>query len=121
MVGKLIGFLMHSRNQTHIFHLQTSSFAKHKALQDYYEGIIPLVDDLSESYQGRYGKIRSIEIPKSVSNLTDDTVVGTYLMAVLNYIENNRQYLPQDADLQATYDDIIALLTKTLYLIKELN
>ena len=49
--GTFIGTLMQSRNQAHIYHLQTNSFAQHMALQCYYEGIIPLFDGLVESYQ----------------------------------------------------------------------
>ena len=46
---------MHSRTQAHVFHLQTPSFAEHKALNDYYNGIVDLVDGFVESYQGKYG------------------------------------------------------------------
>jgi len=53
-----IGTLMQSRNQAHIYHLQTNSFAAHKALQEYYEEIVDLVDGLVESYQGKYGILR---------------------------------------------------------------
>ena len=49
---KLISYLFHSQTQVHIFHLQTTSFAEHKALQDYYDGIDDLIDGLVESYQG---------------------------------------------------------------------
>ena len=57
MAAKLISALMHSRTQAHIFHLRTKSFAAHKALQAYYEGIVPLLDEYAEGYQGRYGLI----------------------------------------------------------------
>ena len=38
-IGLLLGTLMQSRNQAHIYHLQVDgpgSFAAHKALQEYY-------------------------------------------------------------------------------------
>ena len=44
--------LLFSQTQAHVFHLQTGSYAEHKALQGYYEGIDDLVDSLVESYQG---------------------------------------------------------------------
>ncbi len=51
----LVSRLLDSQRQTHIFHLQTKSFAEHKALQDYYDAIGGLVDGVVESYQGKYG------------------------------------------------------------------
>ena len=41
MASRYVGVLMNSRTQAHAFHLMTNSFAQHKALQAYYEGIIP--------------------------------------------------------------------------------
>jgi hypothetical protein len=39
---QLVSKLLHSRNQVHIFHLQTKSFAEHNALNDYYDGVLDL-------------------------------------------------------------------------------
>ena len=36
--------LLHSQTQVHVYHLQTTSYSEHKALQGYYEGIDALVD-----------------------------------------------------------------------------
>ena len=33
----LVSHLLFSQTQVHIFHLQTKSYAEHKALQDYYD------------------------------------------------------------------------------------
>ena len=51
-MNEYIGTLFQSRNQAHIFHLQTTSYAKHKALNKYYEDIIDVIDGLVEAYQG---------------------------------------------------------------------
>lgn len=119
MISSLIAFLMHSRNQAHIFHLQTNSFAAHTALQKYYEGIIPLVDTLAETYQGKYGIIQQINIPKST------TMVGqsysTYFKTLLDFIDSNYEKLPQDSELKNIYDEIKSLLSSTLYLLNNLK
>ena len=121
MIGKLVGLLMHSRNQTHIFHLQTSSYAKHKALQKYYEGIVPLVDALVESYQGREGILQNIVIPASLPKSIIGDKPEAYLKEILDFVEGNRSKMPQYSDLQNIYDEIIALLTKTIYLLTQLS
>ena len=48
---KFIGMLFLARDVTHSVHLNTRSFAKHMALQGFYEGIIPLADSLAEAYR----------------------------------------------------------------------
>jgi len=47
-----VSTLLHSATNTHFMHFQTESYAEHKALQMYYEGIVDLVDDFTEAYQG---------------------------------------------------------------------
>ncbi len=51
----LASYLLHSQTQVHVFHLQTDSYAEHKALQGYYEAIDGLMDSLIEAYQGMNG------------------------------------------------------------------
>ena len=55
---EMLSILLHSRNQIHVFHLQTESYAEHKALGDFYEGIGELIDGIVESHQGKHGIIK---------------------------------------------------------------
>jgi DNA-binding ferritin-like protein len=51
--SSLISYLLHSRSQAHVFHLQVTgagSYAAHKALNGYYDSIVDLIDGLVESY-----------------------------------------------------------------------
>jgi hypothetical protein len=57
-IGKLIITLFHARTAAHVLHLQTRSIAAHLALKEFYEGIVPLADDLAEAYQGGYEIIK---------------------------------------------------------------
>lgn len=50
-VAKFLSTLFNSRDQAHIFHLQTSSYAAHKALNKYYDEIVDLVDTYAETYK----------------------------------------------------------------------
>ena len=68
-IGLLLGTLMQSRNQAHIYHLQVQgmgSYAAHKALNNYYEEIVDLVDSIAESYQGRYGIITGYKMADTI-------------------------------------------------------
>ena len=54
-ITPLISLLFHSQVQAHIYHLQTDSYAQHKALNDYYDAIPDMIDSIVESFQGEYG------------------------------------------------------------------
>ena len=63
-VQRYIALLMESRNQAHAYHLTTTSYAMHKALRKYYEGIVPLFDSYAEAYMGKYGRLRKVTLNK---------------------------------------------------------
>jgi hypothetical protein len=116
---KLISYLFHSQTQVHIFHLQTTSFAEHKALQGYYEGIDDLVDGLVESYQGKYGIINGYETFR-ILGYTNKQQIITYFEALAKTVSVLRQPI-QDSYLQNQVDEIMTLIESTLYKLKYLN
>lgn len=117
--AKLVSFLFHSRTQAHIFHLQTTSFAEHKALNDYYDNIIDIVDGLVESYQGKYGILKGYS---SYPNLeyTDKNRVIMYFEALVDKVCALRDSVT-DSYLQNQIDNVMELLESTLYKLKYLN
>jgi len=117
-VPQFISTLFASRTQAHIFHLQTTSFAQHKALNKYYDGIIDLIDPFIESYQGKYGIIRGYSSPASFRE-DDDTI--KYFEGLVKYVELTRERLPQDSYLQNQVDEIVALIESTVYKLKYLR
>jgi len=117
-LGKFLGTLMSSRNQAHIFHLQTQSFAAHKALDDYYSGIVDLIDSYAEMAQGRYGVIRGYVMPGQM--FEDDSAVK-YFMGLQKFVDGIRGSLPQDGELNNTVDEISGLISSTLYKLKLLK
>ena len=117
-VAKFISLLLSSREQAHIFHLQTPSFAAHKALQEYYEGIVDLVDTYVESYQGRYGILKGYMPTNTI--LEDDSVVR-YFTGLQKFVDETRGQLPQDGELNNTVDEIAGLISSTVYKLKFLK
>ena len=58
--AQFIGALLHSATLTHLKHFQVTgegSYAAHVALATYYDGIVELVDSLTESIQGAYEEL----------------------------------------------------------------
>jgi len=113
-----IGTLMQSRNQAHIYHLQTQSFAAHKALQEYYEEIVDLIDGLVESYQGKYGILRGYIMANQIKE--DDNVV-IYFKGLSKFVETIRTKVPQDSYIQNEIDNVVNLIESTKYKLKFLH
>lgn len=107
--GKLIGTLFYSRDVMHIAHLQTTSFAEHKALNGYYDGILDLTDNFSEVYFGRFKRVE-IVIPEA-KNM--DAI--SHLKEMQSTIDTERNNYP--SELQNILDEMLGLINKTLYLL----
>jgi hypothetical protein len=118
--AKLISYLFHSRTQTHIFHLQTDSFAAHMALNGYYDGIIELVDGLVESYQGKYGILTGYSNFNLLEyNNCEEVII--YFQSLNSTIEKLRTMIPQDSYIQNQIDTVTELITSTMYKLKFLK
>ena len=108
-----VGLFFLARDVTHSVHLNTRSYAKHKALQKFYENIIDLADDFAETYQGRYGLLGPISLmsAKKTSNVVE------FLENQLAEIESVRYDVcdKEDTPLQNLIDGIIELYLRTLY------
>jgi hypothetical protein len=107
--GKFIGTLFQSRDMMHIAHLQTTSFAEHKALNGYYDSILDLTDTFTEAYFGRNKRVEII-IPESKN--MDSVSHMKELQAILDTERNN-----YSSELQNIIDEMLGLVDKTLYLL----
>jgi len=107
--GKFIGTLFQSRDAMHIAHLQTTSYAEHKALNGYYDGILDLTDTFTEAY---FGRNKRVEIVIPESKLVDST---SHLKELRSIVDTERANYP--SELQNILDEILSLLDKTLYLL----
>lgn len=111
--SKFISYLFHSRTQTHVFHLQTSSYAEHIALQAYYEGIVPLIDALVESYQGKNGIITDYT-NFNLKQYTGREQVVAYLETLCNAAYQAYE-VTEDSYLQNQIDTVTELIKSTIY------
>lgn len=120
-VIKFVSTLLASRDQAHIFHLQARSYALHKALNEYYDNIVELIDTFVESYQGRYGILTGYKLPATFieSELNEDVV--KYFVALNDFVERSREKLPNDGFLINQIDEISQLINSTLYKLTYLN
>jgi hypothetical protein len=111
--AEFVGMFFLARDVTHSVHLNTRSYAKHKALQKFYKKIVELADGFAEAYQGRHGLIGAIGLQsaKKTTNIVE------FLQDQLNEIEKCRYEVCEKTDtpLQNLIDGIIELYLSTLY------
>ena len=117
--AQLVSKLLHSRNQTHIFHLQTKSYAEHIALNDYYDGVLGLFDGLIESYQGKHGIISNYKC-EGFENYKSGEQVINYLKKLDGDIDTLRKSV-KESYLQNQIDTIQELINPTLYKLRFLK
>ena len=114
--------LFESREMAHIYHLQVKgeegSFAKHKALGEYYEGVIGLIDDTIEIYMGQYDVIEGYDSIDTTPTRSVDPI--EYFNGIASYIksEKSKCILSEDTHLLNIVDEIQSLVYKLLYKLK---
>jgi hypothetical protein len=110
--------LFHTRTQVHQLHLGTKSYAAHKALNEYYDEIVELVDSVAEAYQGKYDLL-TFEDVKCKTVQKDNQV--NFFKGVSTFVAEHRKELPQDSELQNMVDEIAGLIDGTLYKLRFLS
>jgi hypothetical protein len=113
-----IGKLFLARDVAHSVHLNTRSFAKHSALNGFYDGVIDLADKFAEAYQGKYGLIGPISLmsAKKTNNIVEFLEDQADELEKMRYDVVDKDCTP----LQNIIDEILGLYYSTLYKLKYL-
>ena len=118
-MNEFIATLFLTRELAHRYHLSTKSYSQHKALQNFYEDLLDLIDDLVEMTQGAHGLL---DIPI----LTEKSGYKEPLYCIvekLKYVETNRYkaYSKEDTALQNKIDEIVAVFLTAIYKLENLK
>ena len=118
-MNEFIATLFLARELAHRYHLSTKSYSQHKALQNFYEDLLDLTDDLAEITQGAHGLL---DIPI----LTEKSGYKEPLYCIaekLKYVETNRYkaYSKEDTSLQNKIDEIVAVFLTAIYKLENLK
>jgi len=114
-----MGLLFLARDVAHSVHLNTSSYAAHKATQKFYEGLPELADSFAEAYQGRHGLIGPISLMSADKN--NDLV--EFLEDQLERIAVGRFEFcdREESAVQNIIDEIVGHYLAALYRLKHLS
>ena len=122
--AKFVSKLFESREMAHVYHLQITgegSYAGHKALDEYYNGILDFIDELIETYQGQYSIIEHYDVINTDVTKTLDKI--QYFTELAEFIKQTRYkaFLQEDSHLQNIIDEMVGLTYRTLYKLKNLK
>lgn len=113
---EFISSLFEIRITAHIAHLQTSSFAEHKALDELYNDIVELTDSYVEAYQGIYGILKSYPQFK----IYEGADMANILKAKVKEYREFRETV-KETELQQKIDDVIEFFNSIIYKLKYLS
>ena len=110
-----VSMVLLDRDLAHIAHWKTKSYAEHKALNEFYDEVLDLIDGFVEQYQGYYKERMNIQRAED-DQLEDIREALDYRM---EWIEMYRYQICEkdETSLQNTIDEIVRLYQTTLYLL----
>jgi hypothetical protein len=119
VLHKIVPVYYSYRQQLHIYHLQTKSYARHKASDELLGELTEFIDRFIETYSGKYGRV-VFNGPTNITieNLDDDHGMDL-LDNMIKYLLNDLpKYLDPkiDSDLLNLRDDIVGKINQTRYL-----
>jgi len=118
---KLFSKLFESREMAHVYHLSVKgdpgSHAAHIALNEYYEGVLELIDMILEVYQGQYGIVEDYETIDTSGVKSKEKI--SYFEELAKFIKEGRKCINiEDTHLHNIIDEIVGLVYRTLYKLK---
>ena len=117
MIGEFLLICFHARTNAHVLHLQTRSYAAHKALNKFYDEIVDLADSFAEAYIGSYGLIEFSDTPYE-----PHTDALKLLDELDEAVDSTRDTLNKgDTHLMSILDEIAALVASTRYKLRFLK
>jgi len=113
---EVINKMLEARDCLHLVHWNTTSYAEHKALGEFYDGWLDLVDSFVETYSGRYQRVTGPIVIKVSSEY--DAV--EYLKEIRLFLQMDAPTIiapTLDADLSNILADMLGLVNHTIYML----
>lgn len=111
----------HARTAAHVLHLRAQgpgSFAEHKALNEFYDGIIDLIDGFAEMYQGEYLELMPLA---SIPGYQTPPSAMSLITGMTKWIKANREEICDSSECQNVIDEVLTLCHSTAYKLKFLK
>lgn len=115
----LVNNLFWARDEAHKLHLATGSYAEHKALEEFYDSLLDLTDELAEAAQGKYG-LDSGFTPTCIGPYAGSV---SFIQLLASWFDSQGKNLisPDDGFLKNLADEVQALIYRTKYKLENLK
>jgi len=116
--------LLQTRDQSHLFHWNTKSYAAHEALGGFYDAILGHTDRFFEAYKGKYPEIfmRKAKIPFTVISepMVSAETMASYFTDFNKFLASTAETLSAkgDSDLEHIILDMQNETNKLLFLLQ---
>jgi DNA-binding ferritin-like protein len=107
-------------SQAKLLHWQTPKYSQHKALDELFESLIELGDELAESIMGKYGRPHISDENLSLRLFNYNNNLSYFMDELYNCYRNECRCLfdeNKDSELLNLIDEIISLIDKIKYLL----
>ena len=116
---EIVPVLFRFRQQLHVYHWQTTSYARHKASDELLGSLTDFIDKFMEIYFGKYGRVEfPEEVNIKIGNMSDENGMKFLDEMIHYYIEVLPTYLDSrnDTDLLNLRDEILGTTNQIKYL-----
>ena len=115
----IVKHFMEFRDQIKLYHWRTTSYARHKATDEFIEHFDPKVDEFVEVLMGGRNQKNNDSFSMQFVNLNENTA-ETHVLRFRDWLQNT---LPthlheHETDLFNLRDEILALINRMLYLFR---
>lgn len=118
MIEELVARVFKTRNQAHLAHWKTKSYAEHQALGSFYDDVIDILDKLVEACQGSKGIIGHVNL--SCKDESMDVIKA--LTEDANWASANRAKISKGVPaIDNIVDELVGTYLSTLYKLKNLS
>lgn len=107
--AQVVSLLFNARTNAHIAHLQTTSYAAHKALDDFYTEVVDIADRFAESAQGTQGILTGY----TIGTLNSGDIISFLKSQHQEILRLRSQFT--EGHLVQILDDAVELYTSTIY------
>jgi hypothetical protein len=117
-IGNLAVTSLLLRDQTHIFHWQSKNKGEHETLEEFYDELLEITDNLIEACMGKFGRfsVKGIELTDFVD--IDSIECEEYMNLYFHiYSDFRNETFKDDPEIQAIIDELLILINKIKYLL----
>lgn len=117
MYGSFFVAMLGVRDQAHIFHWQTESYAQHMAFGGFYDAYLLLVDKLAEALIGIHGRPTFMEAETEFSGYSEENVRVFFEEAYELFTGAGMKLAGDYDEIKNVIDEILAEIDKLKYLL----